>query len=338
MAVAGAHRLAAFIQTGLSSNQIASTPSQKCSSPSVSMGPRSSLLKDITAAASLSSSWLGCSKQLRPQLKAVAKDVQTATPRAGADYDEKDVYTVELVKPFGIKFYKGSDGGVYIDALAPGQSADATGAFSPGDKVLETSAMFGDEMWPAAEYGRTMYTVKQRIGILTMKMLKKYGQREANFVAVNPNYTAERNAGNYGDAIREKQIENYLKKQELKEQRQEELTEGLKLYKKGDYEGAMLRFETLLGLQPESREVGVTNYNVACCYSKLNKIEAGLIALEAAMEAGFEDYKTIRTDPDLANLRASDKFTPVLNKYDEPFINENAMKALKGVFGMFGKK
>lgn len=37
------------------------------------------------------------------------------------------------------------------------------------------SAMFGNEMWPAAEYGRTMYTIRQRIGTLLMKMEKRYG-------------------------------------------------------------------------------------------------------------------------------------------------------------------
>lgn len=48
--------------------------------------------------------------------------------------------------------------------------------------------------------------------------------------------------------------------------------------------------------------------------------------------------QTIREDPDLANLRAAPGFTSLINKYDEPFINENAMKALKSMFGLFGKK
>jgi hypothetical protein len=41
--------------------------------------------------------------------------------------------------------------------------------------LLTRSAVFGNEMWPAAEYGRTMYTVRQRIGTLAMKMEKRYG-------------------------------------------------------------------------------------------------------------------------------------------------------------------
>jgi len=46
----------------------------------------------------------------------------------------------------------------------------------------------------------------------------------------------------------------------------------------------------------------------------------------------------VRQDPDLANVRASPGFLPLINKYDEPFINENAVNALKSVFGLFGKK
>lgn len=35
--------------------------------------------------------------------------------------------------------------------------------------------MFGTEIWPAAEYGRTMYTIRQRIGPLLMQMEKRNG-------------------------------------------------------------------------------------------------------------------------------------------------------------------
>lgn len=47
-------------------------------------------------------------------------------------------YEVEIEQPFGIKFAKGRDGGTYIDAIAPGGSADKAGVFNVGDKVLAT--------------------------------------------------------------------------------------------------------------------------------------------------------------------------------------------------------
>lgn len=39
----------------------------------------------------------------------------------------------------------------------------------------------------------------------------------------------------------------------------------------------------------------------------------------------------------MANLRKSKKFLPVLEKYDEPIINREALEAIKGIFS-FGKK
>jgi hypothetical protein len=44
----------------------------------------------------------------------------------------------------------------------------------------------------------------------------------------------------------------------------------------------------------------------------------------------------IRKDKNLENLRKNPKFQPVLDKYDEPVINWNAIKATFGFLG--GKK
>ena len=46
----------------------------------------------------------------------------------------------------------------------------------------------------------------------------------------------------------------------------------------------------------------------------------------------------IRTDPDLANLRTADEFETLLKRFDESFINENAVNAIKSLFGIFNKK
>jgi len=177
----------------------------------------------------------------------------------------------------------------------------------------------------------------------TSWMEKKLYLATKNYFLLKPNrffdsiYSILINSGVISDKVREIQMQNYLEKMELKRKRETELTEGLKLYKEGKYEAALENFESVLGSKPEQREAAVTSYNVACCYSQLNQIEAGLSALGDAMEAGYEDYQTIRTDPDIANLRSSEKFKPLLDKYDEPFINENAINAIKNLFG-FNKK
>ncbi|KAI3822949.1 hypothetical protein L1987_10550 [Smallanthus sonchifolius] len=262
-----------------------------------------------------------------------------ASAESGAEEEEKyEEYEVEIEQPYGLKFAKGRDGGTYIDAIAPGGSADKTNMFTVGDRVLATSAMFGTEIWPAAEYGRTMYTIRQRIGPLYMKMQKRYGKKEdMGELTEKEIIRAERNSGVVSSKVREIQMQNYLRKKEQKETRERELREGLQLYRSGKYEEALEKFESVLGSKPELNEASVASYNVACCYSKLNQIQAGLSALKDALQADYEDFKRIRTDPDLENLRKSEEFEPLIKQFDESFINENALNAIKSLFG-FNKK
>ncbi|XP_027124948.1 protein MET1, chloroplastic isoform X2 [Coffea arabica] len=200
-------------------------------------------------------------------------------------------------------------------------------------------AVFGDEIWPAAEYGRTMYTIRQRIGPLLMKMQKRYGKvPDMGDLTEKEIIKAERNSGVISNRVREIQLANAMKKKEQKERREKDLREGLLLYRSGKYEEALEKFEAVLGSRPEYNEAAVASYNVACCYSKLNQVQAGLSALEDSLEAGFEDFKRIRTDPDLANLRTSEEFESLLKRFDESFINENALNAIKSIFGIFKKE
>ncbi|GMQ00552.1 hypothetical protein CsSME_00047594 [Camellia sinensis var. sinensis] len=268
-----------------------------------------------------------------------AKTSSSKSESEGEKEDEAEEYEVELVQPYGLKFRKGRDGGTYIDAIGVGGSADKSGMFTVGDKVLATSAVFGEEIWPAAEYGRTMYTIRQRVGPLLMKMQKRYGKMdETGELTEKEIIRAERNSGVISNRVREIQMQNYLRKKEMKEQRENDLRQGLQLYKNAKYEEALEKFESVLGTKPDPNEASVASYNVACCYSKLNQIQAGLSALKDALEAGFEDFKRIRTDPDLANIRKSEEFELLMKRFDESFINENAINAIKSLFGIFDKK
>ncbi|KAH9660328.1 hypothetical protein KPL70_024167 [Citrus sinensis] len=78
---------------------------------------------------------------------------------------------------------------------------------------------------------------------------------------------------------------------------------------------------------------------------KLCQVKAGLSALEDALLAGYEDFKEnlwiiepVRTDPDLENLRTSEEFDVLRKRFDESFINENAINAIKSLFGLLDKK
>ena len=92
-------------------------------------------------------------------------------------------------------------------------------------------------------------------------------------------------------------MQNYLRKKELKAQREKDLREGLQFSKlksscslvswhlesecwlvisnwcrNGKYEEALERFEPVLGSKPTPDEASVASYNVACCYSKHNQV------------------------------------------------------------------
>ncbi|CAN1294730.1 Protein MET1, chloroplastic [Linum perenne] len=276
------------------------------------------------------------SKRINGHLvKATQKEQASDEEEEGKKYEE---YEVELVQPYGLKFAKGRDGGTYIDAIAPDGAADKTGLFTVGDRVIATSAVFGTEMWPAAEYGRTMYTMRQRIGPLLMRMQKRNGSMDySGDLTEKEIIRAERNSGVVSNKVREIQLQNYMRKMEQKQQRADDLRLGLQLYKEGKYEESLERFESVLGSKPEIDEAAVASYNVACCYSKLDQVQAGLSALEDAMKSGFEDFKRIRTDPDLANVRTSPGFQPLLKRFDDSFINENAINAIKSLFGFKSK-
>lgn len=282
------------------------------------------------------------SKRFGLRASSETTDNETTKEEEAGEAEEEtpyEEYEVEIIQPYGLKFAKGRDGATYIDAIAPGGFADRTGKFTVGDKVLATSAVFGDEIWPAAGYGQTMYTIRQRVGPLLMRMQKRYGKMDyTGEISEKEVIRAERNSGVISNKVREIQMQNYVRKMEQKQQRENDLREGLLLYKNGKYEEALDKFESVLGSKPTSNEASVASYNVACCYSKMNQIQAGLSALEDALKSGFEDFKRIRTDPDLETIRTSEGFESLMNRFDESFINENAIKAIKSLFGIFNNK
>jgi tetratricopeptide (TPR) repeat protein len=58
--------------------------------------------------------------------------------------------------------------------------------------------------------------------------------------------------------------------------------------------------ERLSRLRPDD---SVVHYNLACSYSLTQQIELALEALDAAINLGYRDFKSMDTDPDLKNLR-----------------------------------
>ena len=217
-------------------------------------------------------------------------------------------------------------------------------AFEIGDKIVQVSASFGDEIWDADQYGQVVYAIKNRNGDIYLKMRKMNGDLSAlEQNEKSSQMAAERAGGNYGAGTKEQQMQNYSKKKELEVQRLDMFDEAIALYNKDDFDGALIVFEEVAALEPKNymsdnfemaTEIyKVAEYNIACCFSKLGQTDNALDALKKCMAAGWTDYKKIRSDKSLENVQKADGFKELMDKFDEPLINDNAVKFIKGIFG-----
>lgn len=134
----------------------------------------------------------------------------------------------------------------------------------------------------------------------------------------------EQAGGNYGAGTRVVQQQNYEDRVKSERERTELFTTALDKFKGGKVEDALIDFENVISMEPSkymsdafSRVSDIcmySNYNAACCYAALGKAEAGLESLETALAAGFDDYRKVRNDPNLEELRKAEGFTPLINK------------------------
>ena len=139
----------------------------------------------------------------------------------------------------------------------------------------------------------------------------------------------------------------------------EAINKGLKLYKAGEYEDALNAFTNALDLPgtgpirarkakvaPAGPSMGYADasvslneqiaihYNCACCYSRLDDVQSGLVSLVRAMEAGYDDYENIRSDADIAPLRNDQRFDGIMKKFEPQGVLEGVFAALsKGTTG-----
>ncbi|KAG2432906.1 hypothetical protein HXX76_008636 [Chlamydomonas incerta] len=113
----------------------------------------------------------------------------------------------------------------------------------------------------------------------------------------------------------------------------EALDKGLELFKQKQYDQAIALFNLALELPgngayrlqgsprefscPSDAEEQAALYNMSCAYAQMGQRDACLTCLEAVLESGFEDYKTMRADPDLAPVRGA-AFDELLGRYDSP--------------------
>lgn len=253
--------------------------------------------------------------------------------------EEMELYEVELPKPLRVKFCKGNDGWTYVeevDSTAGGQYEQ----MQRGDRVLKVSASFGNDVWDAQKYSMVKYAIKNRNGDVYLQLLRRHGD-EAPLKPADPSdagFQKERDSGDVGNATRQKQYDTYKKQREIAQQRRSQFEEAISLYNQNRCQEALQIFNQVINNEPEgmgdkyynTTDIGkLAQYNAACCHSKMGNIDAGLNALRFALDWGFDDYKKIRTDPSLGNLRNDSRFEQIISQYDEPVLNENAMRILR---------
>jgi tetratricopeptide (TPR) repeat protein len=145
-------------------------------------------------------------------------------------------------------------------------------------------------------------------------------------------YAQERSGGNYGAGTWAEQERRYNAAKKDDRTRLDLFSSGISNFKAGEYEQALSDFQKAKDLEPQnyfadnfarfSDVYQVASFNIACCYSKLNQPEAGLRELEDSLHAGFENFKMIRTDPNLEEVRKEPGFKQLMDEYDESIFNE----------------
>lgn len=280
----------------------------------------------------------------------VAAAAETQAIAKAAAGGTEEFYDVYLTKPLGVKFARGNDGGAYVARSDP-TLGNTSSEITPGDKVMKISASFGSDVWEALNFGQVIYAIKTRNGEVYLRLKRNFGDmsalEEEELTEAEKQYKNERSGGNYGLGTKEMQERNYIARKEAERERRELFDDALAKFKSKKIEEALIDFENVLALEPKNylgddfsrvtQIYRVTQYNIACCYATLGQVDAGLEALDSAMACGFENYDKVRKDPNLEGLRSSPKFKVLINRYDEPIINEGAIKAIKSIFN-FGRK
>jgi hypothetical protein len=65
-------------------------------------------------------------------------------------------------------------------------------------------------------------------------------------------------------------------------------------------------------------EMQAAHYNMACAHAQLNQASDAVANLKVAFDYGFDNYATVRGDPDLAAIRSTPQFEKLMQQYNPP--------------------
>ena len=68
-------------------------------------------------------------------------------------------------------------------------------------------------------------------------------------------------------------------------------------------------------------EYQAAHYNIACAYSKLDRIPDAVVSLGKAIDYGFNNLDTMKADPDLRSIQGSPEFQALMKKHETKSFN-----------------
>mmetsp|Transcript_28679 Transcript_28679/g.80745 ORF Transcript_28679/g.80745 Transcript_28679/m.80745 type:complete len:218 (-) Transcript_28679:201-854(-) len=108
---------------------------------------------------------------------------------------------------------------------------------------------------------------------------------------------------------------------------------GLELYRQKQFSEAIAVFQKSLELPgsgvmrlsgtvreyscPSTGEENAALYNMACAYCQLGQAQSALTCVQGVLENEFDDFKALRTDPDLAALQGPE-LEALIGKFESP--------------------
>jgi len=91
--------------------------------------------------------------------------------------------------------------------------------------------------------------------------------------------------------------------------------------------GSMGGYESQNKISLDEFELQAAHYNMACANAQLGNLNDSIAALRVAFENGFDNYATVRSDPDLDPIQGEKDFEMLMQSYE---------KKSKGGFNPFG--
>eukprot|EP00543_Licmophora_paradoxa_P004372 CAMPEP_0202441800 /NCGR_PEP_ID=MMETSP1360-20130828/1312_1 /ASSEMBLY_ACC=CAM_ASM_000848 /TAXON_ID=515479 /ORGANISM="Licmophora paradoxa, Strain CCMP2313" /LENGTH=153 /DNA_ID=CAMNT_0049056951 /DNA_START=303 /DNA_END=764 /DNA_ORIENTATION=- len=90
--------------------------------------------------------------------------------------------------------------------------------------------------------------------------------------------------------------------------------------------GSIGGLESNLVMSLDEFELQAAHYNMACAHAQLGNVVEAVANLKFAFDNGFDNYSTVRGDPDLKAIQNSSEFNDLMDEYDSKNFN---------LFGLF---